>query len=70
VADRAGQAVGLSVAMQLPPPESAAPGWNKLIGQLRQVTQRGVTKVDAVFQFGMMGWNLLRMRNILAMASP
>lgn len=31
-------------------------GWNKLIGQLRQVKQRGIAKVDALFQFGMMGW--------------
>jgi len=45
-------------------------GWNKLIGQLRQVKQRGVAKVDAMFQFGMMGWNLVRMRNILAMSAP
>ena len=44
-------------------------GWNKLIGQLRQVKQRGIAKVDALFQFGMMGWNLVRIRNILAVGT-
>jgi len=44
-------------------------GWNKLIGQLRQVKQRGVAKVDGIFKFGMLSWNLVRIRNILAMAA-
>ena len=42
-------------------------GWNKSIGTLRQVKQRGLAHVDALFQFGMLSWNLVRMRNILAM---
>jgi len=42
-------------------------GWNKSVGSLRQVKQRGLARVDALFQFGMMSWNLVRMRNILAM---
>jgi len=41
-------------------------GWNKLIGQIRQVRLRGTRKVEALFQFGMMSWNVLRMRNIMA----
>jgi transposase len=41
-------------------------GWNKSIGLLRQVKQRGLARVDALFQFGMLSWNLVRMRNILA----
>lgn len=42
-------------------------GWVKLIGPIRQVKQRGVPKVNALFQFAMLGWNLVRMRNILAL---
>jgi transposase len=42
-------------------------GWGKLIGQLKQVKQRGVAKVDALFKFTMLGWNLRRMSNIAAM---
>lgn len=42
-------------------------GWAKLIGPVRQVKQRGVPKVNALFQFAMLGWNLVRMRNILAL---
>jgi len=45
-------------------------GWNKLIGHLRQVKQRGIEKVDGIFQFGMLAWNLVRMRNILAGSTP
>lgn len=41
-------------------------GWNKSIGLIRQVKQRGLARVDALYQFGMMSWNLVRMRNILA----
>ncbi|MGH8184030.1 MAG: IS5 family transposase [Rhodanobacteraceae bacterium] len=40
-------------------------GWMKLIAQLRQVKQRGKAQVGALFQMGMMGWNLIRMRNLL-----
>lgn len=45
-------------------------GWMKLIAQLRQVKQRGKAQVDALFQMGMLGWNLIRMRNVLAGAAP
>lgn len=45
-------------------------GWSKLIGQIRQVKQRGKARVNALFQVTMMGWNLVRMRNILATCSP
>ena len=41
-------------------------GWMKLIAQLRQVKQRGKAQVGTLFQMGMMGWNLIRMRNLLA----
>jgi transposase len=45
-------------------------GWSKLIGQIRQVKQRGKARVNALFQVTMMGWNLVRMRSILATCSP
>jgi transposase len=44
-------------------------GWGKLIGQLRQVKQRGKARVNALFKMSMIGWNLVRMRNILAMGA-
>lgn len=45
-------------------------GWMKLVAQLRQVKQRGKAQVGALFQMGMMGWNLIRMRNLLAGVAP
>ena len=44
-------------------------GWGKVIGQIRQVKQRGKAQVNALFQVTMMGWNLVRMRNLLAASS-
>lgn len=44
-------------------------GWVKLIGPMRQVKQRGLPRVNALFQFAMLGWNLVRIRNILALNS-
>lgn len=41
-------------------------GWMKLAAQLRQVKQRGRAQVEGLFQMGMLGWNLIRMRNLLA----
>jgi Transposase and inactivated derivatives len=45
-------------------------GWVKLIGPIRQVKQRGKARVNALFQTAMMGWNLIRMRNLLATSRP
>ncbi len=45
-------------------------GWMKLIAQLRQVKQRGRAQVGALFQMGMLGWNLIRMRNLIVGAVP
>lgn len=45
-------------------------GWAKVIGPIRQVKQRGKPRVNALFQTTMMGWNLVRMRNILATCGP
>ncbi|QSR34194.1 IS5/IS1182 family transposase [Marinobacterium iners] len=39
-------------------------GWGKTIGPIRQVMMRGREKVHSLFQFTMMGWNLVRMRNL------
>ena len=44
-------------------------GWTKSTGPLRQVKQRGLPRVNALFQFAMLGWNLVRMRNILALST-
>lgn len=41
-------------------------GWGKSIGLIRQVKLRGLAKVNSVFQLTCMGWNLVRMRNLLA----
>lgn len=40
-------------------------GWGKLIGQIRQVKQRSKARVNALSQVTMLGWNPIRMRNIL-----
>jgi len=39
-------------------------GWGKVIGLYRQVKVRGFERVSAVYQLTMMGWNLIRMRNL------
>lgn len=41
-------------------------GWGKKIGPIRQVMVRGRDKVHSLFQLTMMGWNLVRMRNLQA----
>ncbi len=40
-------------------------GWAKLIGTLRQAKQRGLLRVNALFQFNLLAWNLVRMRTLL-----
>lgn len=45
-------------------------GWAKVVGPIRQVKQRGKARVNALFQIAMMGWNLVRMRNLLAASPP
>jgi transposase len=40
-------------------------GWGKTIGMIRQVKVRGLDKVNMVYQFTCMGWNLVRMRTLL-----
>ncbi|OGI45648.1 MAG: transposase [Candidatus Muproteobacteria bacterium RBG_16_65_34] len=58
---------GYAVSQKIRKRIEEAFGWNKSIGTLRQVKQRGLARVDALFQFGMLSWNLVRMRNILAL---
>lgn len=41
-------------------------GWGKLIGLIRQVKVRGLEKVNDIYLLTCMGWNLVRMRNLLA----
>ncbi len=40
-------------------------GWGKTIGLIRQVKVRGLDKVNLIYQFTCMGWNLVRMRNLM-----
>lgn len=44
-------------------------GWMKATARLRQVKQRGKVQGGALFQSGMMGWNRVRMRNLMAGAA-
>lgn len=41
-------------------------GWGKMIGLIRQVKVRGLERVNAVYLMTCMGWNLTRMRSLLA----
>jgi Transposase DDE domain len=41
-------------------------GWLKTIALLRKVRQRGVCKVDWIFTFACAAYNLVRMRNLVA----
>ncbi len=39
-------------------------GWGKTIGIIRQVKSRGIDRVNDIFCMTMMGWNLIRIRNL------
>ena len=39
-------------------------GWEKTIGQIRQVKVRGLARVNVALQMTFIGWNLTRMRNL------
>lgn len=41
-------------------------GWGKTVGLIRQVKVRGLAKVNSVFMVAMIGWNLIRMKNLQA----
>lgn len=41
-------------------------GWGKMIGLIRQVKVRGLDRVNAVYLMTCMGWNLTRMRSLMA----
>jgi hypothetical protein len=40
-------------------------GWSKIIGGLAQLKLRGLDKVKAVFTFGMVAYNLMRLPKLL-----
>lgn len=44
-------------------------GWMKSIGLIRQVKVRGLERVNLVYQFNCMAFNLVRMRTLMATAS-
>ncbi|UTW12406.1 transposase [Marinobacterium rhizophilum] len=52
------------VSMQLRKQVEEPFGRGKEIGPIRQVMLRGRDKVHSLFQLTMMGWKLLRMRNL------
>ncbi len=39
-------------------------GWGKTVGIIRQVKARGLERVNDIFSMTMMGWNLIRIRNL------
>ena len=41
-------------------------GWGKVIGPLRKVKVRGLAKVDWLFKMTMAGYNMIRLRNLMA----
>jgi len=41
-------------------------GWGKVIGPLRKVKVRGLEKVDWLFKLTMAGYNMIRLRNLMA----
>ena len=45
-------------------------GWLKTIALLRKVRHRGTLKVDWIFTFACAAYNLVRMRNLMAVAVP
>jgi hypothetical protein len=61
---RTSRHAGYQVSMRLRKRVEEPFGWGKKIGPIRQVMLRGRDKVDSLFQLTMMGWNLVRMRNL------
>lgn len=41
-------------------------GWGKTVGLIRQIKVRGLERANMVFNFTMLGWNLIRIRNLQA----
>ena len=44
-------------------------GWEKVVGGIRKVKVRGLARVDAVFTFSLAAFNLVRMRNLIPIAT-
>ena len=63
---RTSRHAGYQVSMRLRKRVEEPFGWGKKIGPIRQVMLRGRDKVHSLFQLTMMGWNLIRMRNLQA----
>jgi hypothetical protein len=63
---RTSRHAGYQVSMRLRKRVEEPFGWGKKIGPIRQVMVRGRDKVHSLFQLTMMGWNLVRMRNLQA----
>jgi transposase len=61
---RTSRHTGYQVSMRLRKRVEEPFGWGKNIGPIRLVMLRGRDKVHSLFQLTMMGWNLVRMRNL------
>ena len=44
-------------------------GWGKVVGTMRKVRVRGLARVSGLFTFAAAVYNLVRIRNILAIAT-
>ena len=63
---RTSRHAGYQISMRLRKRVEEPFGRGKKIGPIRQVMLRGRDKVHSLFQLTMMGWNLIRMRNLQA----
>ena len=64
--DRTTRHEGYGVSQRLRKRIEETFGWGKIIGLIRQVKVRGLDKVNLIYQFTCMSWNLVRMRNLMA----
>lgn len=64
--ERTTRHAGYSVSQRLRQRIEEHFGWGKTVGLIRQVKLRGIDKVNSVYLLTCMGWNLVRMRNLLA----
>lgn len=64
VPDEVAQSDGYAISMQCRRRIEQGFGWAKTIGQMRQVTVRGLKKVGQMFVLNMAAYNLVRMRTL------
>ncbi len=57
--------LGYAVSQRLRKRIEESFGWSKTVGGLAQVNVRGLAKVQAVFTFGLIAYNLVRLPKLL-----